>query len=144
MRTVHMAVYQKMDHDITFEVEIALLLVKGEELKIFINPAEGMWYGSIHQNKPGQTLKTTNLTKPGQDYVNHINKVLSSLPKKRSQHIPVETNYSTPPSQSKPHNTPYRQSAPNLPQPYSNLDPRIQQFQEEIAKQKKKQIPILT
>jgi len=67
-----MAVYQKMDHDITFEVEIALLLVKGEESKVFINPAEGMWYGSVHQNKQGQTVKTTNLTKPGQDYVNHM------------------------------------------------------------------------
>jgi hypothetical protein len=78
MKTIHMAVYQKMDHDTimertkTLEGEIALLLVKGEESKVFINPAEGMWYGSVHQNKQGQTVKTTNLTKPGQDYVNHM------------------------------------------------------------------------
>ena len=59
MKTIHMAVYQKMDHDTimertkTLEGEIALLLVKGEESKVFINPAEGMWYGSAHQNKQG-------------------------------------------------------------------------------------------
>jgi hypothetical protein len=101
LKTVHMAVYQKMDHDNvmertkTLEGEIALVLAKGEETKVFINPTDGMWYGSVHQNKQGQSVKTTHLSKTGQEYARHINQLLNSPPKKRPQQTQMETNSHT-------------------------------------------------
>jgi hypothetical protein len=140
LKTVHMAIYQKMDHDHvmertkTLEGEIALVLAKGEENKVFINPTDGMWYGSIHQNKQGQSVKTAHLSRTGQEYARHINQLLNSPPKKRPQQTQMETNPHNHQFQSRPCVTPHQQHNPTQDNP--KHDPRFQQIQEEFARQK--------
>ena len=139
-KTVHMAVYQKMDHDHimermkTLEGDIKFVLATGEETKVFINSAEGMWYGSVYQNKQGHSVKTTQQTKNGLDYANHINQLLTSPPIKRSPPTtPKGTLQATLPSP-KPFVSPPQQFT--HPQQRAKPDSNLQQIHEEIAKQK--------
>jgi len=139
-KTVHMAVYQKMDHDHimermkTLEGDIKFVLATGEETKVFINSAEGMWYGSVYQNKQGHSVKTTRQTKNGLDYANHINQLLTSPPIKRPPPTtPSGTLQATLPSP-KPFVSPPQQFT--HPQQRAKPDSNLQQIHEEIAKQK--------
>jgi hypothetical protein len=62
--------------------ELKQVLAPGKEAKIFLNPEEGLWYGNVHQNKMGMSMKTAQLTKTGQAYADPLNTMLSSPPKK--------------------------------------------------------------
>jgi hypothetical protein len=63
----------------TLEGEIHLVIAKGEDQKVYANPAEGMWFGSINQGKSGQAINFTGLTKQGQEYANHVNRLLTLM-----------------------------------------------------------------
>jgi hypothetical protein len=91
--TIHMAIYQRSDHDLvtarlaSIQQEILQVLAEGEEAKIFANPQEGLWFGNVHQNSQGRVVNANQPTKLGQEYANRVNKTSPAKPGCKSARI---------------------------------------------------------
>jgi hypothetical protein len=89
-RVVAMATYQKCDQfyidkrKSTLESEIRQVIADGEASNVFQDESEGMWFGSVFKNKGGRVISSQPPTWAGIDYVNKVNKLLASPPKKRT------------------------------------------------------------
>jgi hypothetical protein len=84
-----MVSYQKQDHELviarqaTLETELHNIIAPGEEANLFLNPDDGIWFGGVKKNKHG---KINPIQPNGFDnnYVQHLNCMMNSPPKKRS------------------------------------------------------------
>lgn len=110
------------------------MLAKGEEQKIYANPSEGIWFGNANHKTSGRPVNFNSLTKQGQEYANHVNRLLNSPPKNRTQQsvsytpLPPHTSTSTNPITS--------QWSSGIPRSNTPEDPRITQLQEDMKTQK--------
>jgi len=83
-----MATYQKIDQfyidkrKTTLDYEIRQVIADGEAGNVFQDESEGMWFGSVFKNKGGTVV----------DYVNKVNKLLASPPKKEQFKLIHVTN----------------------------------------------------
>jgi len=86
---VTMVTFQKEDHhhiiarQATIKEELCRIIAEGEEEKLFIDPAVGIWFGGVHRNKFGQILNTHE-NPNNKEYSQHINHMLNSPPKKQA------------------------------------------------------------
>ena len=68
----------------TIKNELRQVIAEGEEVNLFQDPKEGMWFGSVNKNKNSR-LFSQHPTRVGVQYAQQINRLLASPPKKRSQ-----------------------------------------------------------
>jgi len=86
--TVTLVTYQARDHNLvsarkaTLESEIRNIIKDGEAGKVFIDDTEGIWFGGVNNPKYGRHFDSTNTNRDAIAYSSHINKVMSSPPKK--------------------------------------------------------------
>lgn len=85
----------------SIEAELRHLICPGEEIKLFINEDEGMWFGSVLKNKNGRILTSNQPNKAAIEYNNHVNSILHTPPKKRDAPKPDGTTLPKPANSTK-------------------------------------------
>jgi hypothetical protein len=125
---VVLATYQHCDKALvhakkeSLEQEIRTQQAEGESVKVFQSDTDGIWFDAISKTKDGKLRTNQYTAKYYADHIQHINKLLSSPPKKRIHATTVNTSITSP--SEAPLNTP-RQSVPDQPNPV-NPQPTFQ------------------
>jgi len=92
---VTMVIFQKQDLPLvlarqnSLEMEIRQIIADGEDDKVFIDTAEGIWFGGVSKTKTGRILAAQQADRSSLAYTNHISRILKSPLKKRGGGIPV-------------------------------------------------------
>jgi hypothetical protein len=92
---VTMVICQKQDLPLvlarqnSLEMEIRQIIADGEDDKVFIDTAEGIWFGGVSKTKTGRILAAQQADRSSLAYTNHISRILKSPPKKRGGGIPI-------------------------------------------------------
>ncbi len=142
---VTIVTYQARDHELvtTLESEIRNIIKDGEARKIFIDDTEGLWFGGVNNPKYGRrTFDSTNANKEDIAYSSHINKVMSSPPKKRILYqpkwgggIPVISIDDTPTKKTSSSSIP--KPGPTIPVPSADaIDNHFEMIRVEITNQR--------
>jgi hypothetical protein len=92
---VTMVTFQKQDHDLvyqcqnTLESEIRQIIAEGQEYNVFVDDADGIWFGGVNKTKTGRILAAKQVDKSSLEYTKHISRFMNSPPKKRSSGVPL-------------------------------------------------------
>jgi len=92
---VTMVTFQKQDHDLvyqcqnTLESEIRQIIAEGQEYNVFVDDADGIWFGGVNETKTGRILAAKQVDKSSLEYTKHISRFMNSPPKKRSSGVPL-------------------------------------------------------
>jgi hypothetical protein len=145
---VTIVTYQARDHNLvsarkaTLESEIRNIIKDGEAGKVFIDDTEGIWFGGLNNPKYGRHFDSTNTNRDAIAYSSHINKVMSSPPKKRILNqpkwgggIPATPIDGTPTKKCSSSTAP--KSGPTIPVPSVNaIDNHFEMIRVEINNQR--------
>jgi hypothetical protein len=115
---ITLATYQAADKALvearktTLEKELRQVLDDGEDTKLFKDPNEGMWFGSVLKQKNGR-ISAQNQNKLNIDHINRLNELMQSPPHPKKR---TSTNISNPQNISSPRQHPaWSHAVPNPP-----------------------------
>jgi hypothetical protein len=92
---VTIVTFQAQDRDLvlaqqtTLESKIRQVIADREAGKIFVDEEEGIWFGGANKSKSGRlTITDTYAQQETVQYISHVNRIMSSPPKKRTASLP--------------------------------------------------------